>query len=1287
MAGKKIIKNAPDGFDNSLLTYKPVYPQAPMDMKYHYYDDGVLKIRPEVGKLVTSVEELREYAESCKGCMVAVDTETTGLTYDKDFIVGFSVAKDAYHGIYVPIRHQIKRIDKIEDVKRDEDGNILYTKAGKPRKETRKETTIFENPANLPDKECLDILYEIMLNAKLVLMHNSEFDLTMIRQEGYDVLKCHTFDTTILTYLYDSENKGWNKLKEASKIVLGRHPMKFAEALGDEENFRFVDLTVGAPYGASDSACTYGLFQKLYPEVRKLLSKAPQRIIMSGEKTPYDVMSKDNELIRAFTDYYNRVDLRVDKQAALEYKIAVEKALEETDSKIYAHFNRGIFNLSTSSKEFKTAMYEAKIETGLKTDKGATSYSKKGIDEMSRSLATLKDILENFKTVVYEDGKLQKLKSANTLKLSRLIATYGKEQFQISENSNSMSLRTIEGIKCTHKEFFDELKLMYKTVKRNMEVLQLIQRHSSLMKALNSYIAKLTETDICHMRYRLQGTASGRLSSGNGSKTDKRKNHYFIDLNAQNLTKPSPAFYKAEESNEEGNILGWKFTQVSDEYYHENKDKELIVEGANPKNNIRKCIIAPEGRYIMSLDYSAQEYLVLAILSRDSKMIENFKNGVDPHTATAYGIWGKENYDKAKRKKAKMCIGDDVLLLTNNGYKTVPELDEENDLIYDMDGNAQHWAKFVTQGKLLQITYDNGITESYTPDHEVQVWDGEKIIMKEVQELTEQDDVIQYVGRPNDLSTSPCVIDYSDKVIRKTTGKNFAFDINTKEFAYLAGIYLGDGNLMKYTPAANRSRVGEPRGVTYCVTEEMKEQFESCCGSLKLDYGQYKLIGKNKKISRVDSSNVAWANLIEDLLGSVEHKHLDKRFYTMWNNECWKYFLAGLIDTDGYTCTQRMNFASKNFEIIRAAQMACSIIGAKYYCSLEHTKYKGRDYPYHMLTIVYCPDIPITIEEKRKYTNIVRANRISSWNVKKEFAVQWRNRYKEWGDNYKSHYYATWNNVVAGYSKITEKIIDVTKKYVDDFPLKDYMTPVHVKNIKNISGNVNVLETKNHLYRSLGAGNRNCNFLMNYSGGAYTLSKNLNVPVEEAEHIIDAYKKHFFECIQWKEDSIKKCIQKQDGVCYTLFGRPRQFKSRLMTSADLATIGAQGGTPGCSASVYQKKANATMAAVGRRIVSHLIQSTCGDICRWDLIRLYRKFFKKRNPDIDFYTTVHDEINYTVVKDKLVEYARMVDDIMTIYDFRKDLPIKTSIDVGYTLGTLFPFEWADKERTKLVPKRA
>ena len=54
---------------------------------------------------------------------------------------------------------------------------------------------------------------------------------------------------------------------------------------------------------------------------------------------------------------------------------------------------------------------------------------------------------------------------------------------------------------------------------------------------MNSYVDKLTQVDECYMKYRLKGTKSGRLSSGNGSKSDKRKNHYYIDLNAQNLIK------------------------------------------------------------------------------------------------------------------------------------------------------------------------------------------------------------------------------------------------------------------------------------------------------------------------------------------------------------------------------------------------------------------------------------------------------------------------------------------------------------------------------------------------------------------------------------------------------------------------------------------------------------------------------------------------------------------------------------------------------------------------------
>ena len=995
--------NQDDNLEKELLKYKAVYPQAPIDMKYHYYDGDVLKIRPETSTLIKSIDELREYVNSCKGVKIAVDTETTGLTYDKDFVVGFSIAKDMYHGIYVPIRHQIKRVEKVEVPLLDEAGNQLYTKAGKARVKKVTNETALENPLNLDPKEALDLLYEAMLNAQLVLMHNSEFDLTMIRQEGYDVMKCKTFDTTILTYLYDSENKGWNKLKEASKIVLGRHPMKFAEALGEEENFRFVDLEVAYPYGASDALNTFGLFEKLYPAVKALIAKAPKIMTFKGDDKPYNVVARDNELIRAFTDYYNRVDLLVNTDTAKEYQKYIEETLQSTETEIYEYFNKGLFNLATGSKEFKDTMKEFHIVTGAVTDKGAPSYGKEGITEMDRNLGKLKDILSNFKNIEYREntGAFNKRQNKTALLLTELIKLYGKEQFKMTDSANLLTLRTVEGIKCTKHEIFDELKLMYKKVQQNMKILQLIQKRSSLMKALNSYIEKLTQVDKCHMRYRPQGTASGRLSSGNGSKSDKRKNHYFIDLNAQNLTKPHSAYYKAIPSDEPDNILGWKFELVTEEYYHQHKDDEIIVEGSDPKNNIRNCLVAPEGRYILSLDYSAQEYLVLAILSGDHKMINNFKNGIDPHTATAYMVWGEEHYDRQKRKKAKGCVGDGTLINTTRGQVPVNNLLPTDKLI-GVDGKPQNYVMTDYVGDLIDIEWSNGLKSSFTPNHPVQVWDGTKIRWKAVSCLTKDDEVISYVGN------------YFEQPIK--------------------------------------------------------------------------------------------------------------------------------------------------------ANMQCL------------------------------------------------------------------------------------------------KPLSFTKKV----------------------GHVNVIETENHTYIADGVGSHNCNFLMNYCGGAPTLAKNLNIPLEEAEEIIRKYEEGFFECIQWKQKSMRDCIERQNGVCFTLFGRPRQFKSRLTTAADLADMGMRAGA---GYNPYTSKSTGMIKAVERRIISHHIQSTCGDICRWDLIRLYRKYFKHRNPDIDFMTTVHDEINFTATKEKAVDFAREIDDIMTITDFREDLPIKTSIDVGYTLGVLFPFEWEDETRQRLVPKRA
>lgn len=1282
----KQVGNKKKKSDKSLFKYVPVYPKAPMDMKYHYYDDGVLKVNPNLFELVTDLGRLEEIFKGWEGKKVAIDTETTGLTFFKDFMVGFSVSVDKDFGIYVPLRHQIKRVDEVEEDLVDENGNVLYTKRGKKRTKKVKHETFFEHPANVDVKGALDLLWNLMKKSPLCIFFNLEFDATMFKNEGYDLIKEESiklFDASILTYLFDAENKNWNNLKACSEIVLGRKPTKFEEALGGAGNFRYVDLDQGYPYAGSDSACTMGIYEQLGPKVRELLAKA-KPIVIDGATKPYSVYHRDNELIQAFTDYYHHVDLCVDTEAAKRYKAKAEKELADAENKIYEYFDMGNFNLSPSSKAFQDAMKAKHIDTGLLTDTGNVSYGKKGIEVMSRKLRAVKEILRGFKYIEFDGNKLNKRASLNDFKLIEFITSYGKDVFKFKESTNYLlNLRTIEGVKMNKRELFEELKLLYKRENKKLEILKTIQKRSSLAKAVNSYIEKLTQVDTCHMHYNLKGTASGRLSSGNGSKTDKKKNHYFIDLNAQNLTKPHSAFYKAYRSDEEGNILGWKFEMVTEEYMHEHKDTEIIVEGSDPENNIRNCIVAPAGRYIASLDYSAQEYRAVAILSKDHKMLDNFKRGVDPHTATAYAIWGEENYDRQKRKKAKACVGDDTLILTNHGYKHAKELDINEDLIIDMDGNANNWARTYDEGDLVKVTYNNGISETYTPDHRVQVWNGREIVWKEIKDITEADDVIQYLGRYNGGHNEPVIMDYSDKVLRKNHAANYAFDINTNEFAYLAGIYLGDGSLEKYSK--DRPLAGQPQGVAYCAEQEQLNTILEYFNTLKVT-GEKKprAIGKNKKIYELKSYNVAWANLVNDLLGQTKGKHLSHTFDTVWTKERWSYFLAGLLDTDG-SKNLRTQFYTTSSLIGDAFIRACTICGVKFTKVVQTTKYKGEDYEYTTFNY-WDPQINIPMLVSRKkvggYGEKVRYN---SWSVTKEDAKYWQSFYKNWGDNYRSPYYTMWQNVVAGAStKITNMIVRKTLEKLPEFPLKADMQCIHVVKKELIRGPINVLETTSNTYLTLVSGSHNCNFLMNYCGGPTTLAENLDIPLEEAKDIISNYEKAFFECINWKKKIQKFVIEKNDGVIFSIFGRPRQFKSVLSTSFRLKS-----GTKEFQ-SIPEKdriyKGDAIYKAVERKIVSHAVQGCCGDICRWDLIRLYRKFFKNRDPHIDFYTTVHDEINFTIDKDCVVDYVREIDDIMTIHNLSKELPIETSIDLGYTLGILFPFEWEDETRTNLVPAR-
>lgn len=590
--------------------YQPIWEQAPTDMQFHYYEtaeDGtkILKIHEENFKLISNIQELKEFGEKCRDKVIGFDTETTGLSYGIDKIVGFSLSLDSFSGVYVPIRHKEQLIIEKEENQVDENGAILYTKAGKAKTKKVKEIHLKESPENLDPKEALDVLYDILISAKRVLAHNAEFDLNVLKFEGYDINKIKFFDTLILPYLFDPEATSLAGLKALEKRVLGRTVPEFKEVLGKQyENFSLVAPKDGYVYACCDTSGVVGIYEKMYPAVRQLLKKCKNVINIDGK--PYDVLSRDNQMVKIFVDYYGHCRIIINRQKAIKYKEQLTKERDEVVKQIYAYFDKGIFNLSSSSKEFKETMASKDIYTGVLTDKKQPSYSKSAAVEMRRNINKIKECLDNWKTIEVIKGKISK--KGLGFQLCQAIELYGKPYFNIKSTVNTLTVKGKNNEPMDLRMFWLTIKHMHKKETEKLDILTLIHRNNSLNKALNSYVDKLTQVDDCVMHYRLKGTKSGRLSSGNGSKTDKKRNQYYIDLNAQNLTKPASSYYVAEEctnndidEEDDNTVLGWKFTPVDKDYAMEHLEDKYIVEGQDSGITIRGCLEAPKGEIIKSI--------------------------------------------------------------------------------------------------------------------------------------------------------------------------------------------------------------------------------------------------------------------------------------------------------------------------------------------------------------------------------------------------------------------------------------------------------------------------------------------------------------------------------------------------------------------------------------------------------------------------------------------------------------------------------------------------------------
>ena len=187
--------------------FKHYFDPAPKDL---YFQDN---FKYEIVRSKETLMSIKENVLALGLKTIAVDTETTGLDFVKDRIVGISFSFDAYSGYYIPIRHGVG-INAEEGI--------------------------------------LDLFFdEFMAKDFTVLFFNAIFDMFMFILEGKDYEKVKFFDTHTLVFNADSQAPEKN-LKFSAKHFLGRDPDNFESTLGGKATFDLIAPEDGVYYACHD---------------------------------------------------------------------------------------------------------------------------------------------------------------------------------------------------------------------------------------------------------------------------------------------------------------------------------------------------------------------------------------------------------------------------------------------------------------------------------------------------------------------------------------------------------------------------------------------------------------------------------------------------------------------------------------------------------------------------------------------------------------------------------------------------------------------------------------------------------------------------------------------------------------------------------------------------------------------------------------------------------------------------------------------------------------------------
>ena len=324
--------------------------------------------------LMTSPALLKDWIKDAEETgLLAIDTETTGLTPARAKLVGISLATRAGRACYIPVGH-------------DGGGDLLGLSQ--------------DSLAQPSISEILDVLQPLLRDPSLLKVgHNIKFDLQMLMPYGVQI--CPLDDTMLMSYVLDGTSHG-HGLDELALTLCGHKMISYDEVTGTGKgriSFAAVPLDKACDYAAEDADFTLRLYHHLKPRL------APEKMTAVYE----DIERPLADIIAHMEFAGIKVNPLVLRSLSQTFGVKIV-TLEDEIHKLAGHtFNVG------SPKQLGTVLFdEMGLSGGTKTKTG----------EWSTSADVLEDLAvqgHGFVEKILEWRHLSKLKSTYTEALQEAI--------------------------------------------------------------------------------------------------------------------------------------------------------------------------------------------------------------------------------------------------------------------------------------------------------------------------------------------------------------------------------------------------------------------------------------------------------------------------------------------------------------------------------------------------------------------------------------------------------------------------------------------------------------------------------------------------------------------------------------------------------------------------------------------------------------------------------------------------------------------------------------------------